>query len=185
MVVLQSIDVIGRVLKVVFSLLDGVDLAACMMVYELIFSEAVPGPALQRGIKTPPAGICDMLKFHLEDPEYKMTFPVDPRFTIPWSHTVSVSVLVGRKDPNKIACIIDKSLFDYIDRTASRAVAYDFLVFSPNYPFISGIRAWISLLFAEDGNDGVMDVLGIELDLCDAANSKEDVLWLLDMLDWN
>lgn len=149
-----------------------------------IFSEVVPGPVLQTGIKILPAGICNMLKFHLESSEYKMTLPVEPSFNVPWSQTVSVSVLVGRKDSNKVACIINKALFDYIDRTASRALAFDYLDFSPNYPFISGIRAWISLLFVEDGNDGIIDVFGIELDFCDAANSQEEVLWLLDMLDW-
>lgn len=150
----------------------------------LIFSEVVPGPVLQAGIKIPPPGICDMLRFHLEGPEYKMTVPVEPRFTVPICQTVSVSVLVGRKDSNRVACIINKSMFDYIDRTAYRALAFDYLDFSPDYPFISGIRAWISLLFMEDGNDGVIDVFGVEMDFCDAANSKDEVLWLLDMLDW-
>ncbi|KAE8655780.1 Detected protein of confused Function [Hibiscus syriacus] len=46
------------------------------------------------------------------------------------------------------------------------------------------IRAWISLLFMEHGNHGIIDVFGIEMDFCDAANSKEEVLWLLEMLDW-
>lgn len=150
----------------------------------LIFSEVVPGPVLQAGIKIPPPGICDMLRFHLEGPEYKMTLPVEPRFTVPLAQTVSVSVLVGRKDSNRVACIINKSMFDYIDRTSYRALAFDYLDFSPDYPFISGIRAWISLLFMDDGNDGVIDVFGVEMDFCDAANSKDEVLWLLDMLDW-
>ncbi|KAF8399580.1 hypothetical protein HHK36_015447 [Tetracentron sinense] len=150
----------------------------------LIFSEVVPGPILRTGIKTPPPGICNMLRFHLEGPEYKMTVPVEPRFTVPLSQSVSVSVLVGRKDTNKVACIINKSMFDYIDRTAYRALAFDYLDFSPVYPFISGIRAWVSLLFMEDGNEGVIDVFGIEMDFCDAANSEEEVLWLLDMLEW-
>ncbi|KAJ8753383.1 hypothetical protein K2173_019782 [Erythroxylum novogranatense] len=60
---------------------------------------------------------------------------------------VSVSVLMGRKDTNKVACIISKSLFDYTDRTSFRALAFDFLNFSPQHPFIPSIRAWISLLF--------------------------------------
>ncbi|TYJ16850.1 hypothetical protein E1A91_A09G010300v1 [Gossypium mustelinum] len=68
---------------------------------ELIFSEVVPGPVLQTGIKFLPTGICKTLKFHLESPEYKMTLPVDPRFNIPWGETVSISVLVERKDSNK------------------------------------------------------------------------------------
>ncbi|XP_057487935.1 F-box protein At5g39250-like [Actinidia eriantha] len=150
----------------------------------LIFSEVVPGPVLQNGIRVSPPGVCDMLRFHLEGPEYKMTLPVDPRFTIPLSHTASISVLVGRKDSNKVACIINKSIFDYIDRTAYRALAFDYLEFSLVYPFVSGIRAWISLLFMDHGSEGVIDVFGIEMDFCDAANSEEEVLWLLDMLDW-
>ncbi|XVE83693.1 hypothetical protein DITRI_Ditri16bG0107100 [Diplodiscus trichospermus] len=88
------------------------------------------------GIKIPYAGICKMLKFHLEVPEYKMTLPVEPRFNVPWNHTVSASVLVERKDSNKVACIINKSLFDYINRIASMATAFDCLDFSPSYPFI-------------------------------------------------
>ncbi|PON40769.1 F-box domain containing protein [Parasponia andersonii] len=150
----------------------------------LIFSEVVPGPILQAGFKIPPSGICDKLRFHVDSNEYKMTLPVEPRFTIPVSQTISVSVLVGRKDTNKVACIINKSMFDYIDRTSFRAMAFDFLDISPVYPFVSGIRAWISLLFMEDGSDAALDVFGIQMDFCDAANSKEEVLWLLDMLDW-
>ncbi|XWS30177.1 hypothetical protein CRYUN_Cryun24cG0095300 [Craigia yunnanensis] len=191
-----------EVLKVVFPLLDGIDLAACMLVckqwrhiarddyfWKCLRAKRWPSickrPNLPTsGIKIPPAGICNMLEFHLEGPEYKMTLPVDPRFTVPWSQTLSVSVLVGRNDSNKVGCIINKSLCDYIDRTASRALAFDYLDFSPYYPFISGIWAWISLLFVEDGTDGVIDVFGIEIDFCDAASSKEEVLWLLDMIDW-
>ncbi|KAE8694389.1 F-box protein [Hibiscus syriacus] len=144
---------------------------------KFIFSEVVPGSVLQRGMQIPSAGICDMLKFHLEGPEYKLTLPVDPSFTIPVRQNASVLVLVGRKDSKKAASIINKSPF----LTASRALAFDYLVFSPNYPFISTIRAWVSLLFAEDG---AVDVFGIEMDFSEAANSKEEVLWLLDMLDW-
>lgn len=150
----------------------------------LIFSEVVSGPILQTGIKIPPPEISDMLRFHLEGPEYKMTLTIEPRCAIPLSQTVSVSVLVGRKDSNKVACIVNSALFDYIDRTSYRALAFDYLDFSPVYPFVSGIRAWISLLFVDDGNEGVIDVFGIEMDFCDAANSEEEVLWLLDMLDW-
>lgn len=150
----------------------------------LIFSEVVPGPVLQKGIWVPPPGICDVLRYHLEGPEYKMTLPVEPRFAVPQSQAVSVSVLVGRKDTNRAACIISKSVFNYIDRTAYRALAYDYLDFSPVHPFVSGIRAWISLLFMDHGSEGIIDVFGIEMDFCDAANSEDEVLWLLDMLDW-
>ncbi|KAK9105247.1 hypothetical protein Scep_022091 [Stephania cephalantha] len=150
----------------------------------VIFSEVVPGPVLRRGIENPPPGISDMLKFHLQGPDLKMSIPAEPRFTVPLCQTVSVSVLVSRKDTNKIACIIGKSLFDYVDRSAYRALAFDYLNFSPDYPFTSVIRAWVSLLFMESGNDAVIDVFGVVLDFCDAANSEEEVLWILDMLDW-
>lgn len=151
----------------------------------LIFSEVVTGLTLQSGIKTLPSGIPDKPRFRLEGPEYKMIFPVEPRFLVPpGRQTVSVSVLVGRKDSNKIACIINKSTFDYIDRSACRALAFDYLDFSPAHPFVSGIRAWVSLLFTDDVQEGIINVFGIELDFCDAANSEEEVLWLLDMLDW-
>lgn len=150
---------------------------------QLIFSEVVSGPVLHAGINVP-TGISGMLRCHLENPDYKMILPVEPRCSVPLGQTASVSVLVGRKDLNKFACIINKSMFDYVDRTSFRAVAFDYLDFSPLHPFISGIRAWISLLFTEDGTDGVADVFGIEMDFCDAANNEKEVLWLLDMLDW-
>ncbi|KAL5582184.1 hypothetical protein UlMin_014626 [Ulmus minor] len=151
---------------------------------QLIFSEVVPGPVLQTGIKVPPAGASDKLRFILDSCDYKMTLLAEPRFTVPLSQTVSVSLLVARKDNNKVACVINKSVFDYIDRTSCRAMAFDYLDFSPVYPFVSGIRAWISLLFMEVGIDGVLDVFGIQMDFNDAANTKDEVLWLLDMLDW-
>ncbi|KAG8659613.1 F-box protein At5g39250 [Manihot esculenta] len=151
---------------------------------KLIFSEVVPGPVLLTGIRVPPPGICDILRFHLDGPDYKMILPVEPTVKIPLSQTVSVSVLAGRKDSNKVARVINRSMFDYIDRTAFRAMAFEYLDFSPAHPFIPGIRAWISLLFMDDGNEGVIDVFGIEMDFRDAANSREEVLWLLDMLDW-
>ena len=75
-------------------------------------------------------------------------------------------------------------MFDYIDRSSYRALAFDYLDIAPCYPFLSGIRAWISLLFMEDKKEDLMDVFGIQMDFCDVANSKEEVLWLLDMLDW-
>ncbi|KAK2413097.1 F-box protein [Trifolium repens] len=152
----------------------------------LLFSEVVSGSVLQSGFKCPPSGVSDLLKFHLEGSEYKMTFPVEPRFTIPagQNQNVSVSVMVGRKDTNKVARIINKSMFDYIDRSSYRALAFEYLDISPGYPFLSGIRAWISLLFTEVGSEDLMDVFGIQMDFCDVANSKEEVLWLLDMLDW-
>lgn len=150
----------------------------------LIFSEVVSGPVLQTGIKDPPSGISDMLRYRLQGPEYKMALAVEPRFSVPLGQTMTISVLVKRTDSNKFACIINKGIFDYFDRTSFRALAYDYLDISPLHPFIPGIRAWVSLLFIDDGNEGIHNVFGIVLDFCDAANSEEEVLWLLDMLDW-
>uniref|UniRef100_M1D322 F-box family protein n=1 Tax=Solanum tuberosum TaxID=4113 RepID=M1D322_SOLTU len=96
------------------------------------------GPVLH----IPPPEICDVLRFHLEEPEYKMTLPVEPIFMVPLCHTVNVSVLVGCKDTNKVVCIIKKSPFDYIGRTTYRALAYDYLDFSsPMCLFVSAVRA--------------------------------------------
>lgn len=151
---------------------------------ELIFSEAVSGSVLRTGIKNPPPGISNILKAHLDDPACKMVFQVEPRSNITLGSRIGVSVLVGRKDTNQIACIVRDSVFDYVDCSAFRALAYDYLNFSPGHPFIYGIRAWVSLLFMANSNDNAIDVFGIEIDFCDAASTEYEVLWLLDMLDW-
>lgn len=151
---------------------------------DLIFSEAISGPMLQIGIKNPPPEIPDVLKAHLDGPDYKMTTQVEPKFRIPLGQAITVSVLVGRKDTDEIACIVNQSPFDYIDVSAFRALAYDYLNFSADHPFISGIRAWVSLLFVAHSNSTIINVFGIEIDFCNAASSENEVLWLLDMLDW-
>ncbi|KAJ6396355.1 hypothetical protein OIU77_021396 [Salix suchowensis] len=124
---------------------------------KLIFSEVVPGPALHTGIKSPPPGICDRLRFQLEGPDCKMTLPVEPGFKVPLSKTIGHPI-----GPWHLTIL-----------------AYHQLTL-----FVPGIRAWISLLFMDDRNDSVIDVFGIEMDFCDAAKSRDEVLWLLDILDW-
>lgn len=151
---------------------------------QLIFSEAVPGLVIRSGIKNPPPSTCNVMRSNLDGANYKMMMPVDPRLTIPRGQTVSTSVLVGRQLDDKIACIVDHAVFDYVDGSAFRALAYDYLLFSPSYPFVSGVRAWVSLLFMAGGSEEALDVFGIEIDFCDAASSEPEVLWLLDMLDW-
>ncbi|KAK1432911.1 hypothetical protein QVD17_09814 [Tagetes erecta] len=152
---------------------------------KLLFSQVVPGPVLQKGNWSPPPEISPSMGF--QGPDYKLRLPVNPQFSVPYSQTVRGSVLVARKDTNKVACIARDAMFDYIERSSCRALAFDYLALSPAHPFVSGIRAWIALLFDEDGvdgDDGDIDVFGIEMDFCDAANSEYEVLWLLDMLDW-
>ncbi|ERM99943.1 hypothetical protein AMTRI_Chr10g224960 [Amborella trichopoda] len=150
---------------------------------QLVFSEAIAGPILRQGIEVPPQGICEPMRSHLEGPTYKMATSVKSRFSMLDGDEARASVLVSRKDTNKIACIIENSRFDYVDRTAFRALAFDYLQFSPLYPFVSESRAWLSLLLVESCG-GKVDVFGIEMDFCDTANSEEEVLWLLDMLEW-
>lgn len=158
----------------------------------LVFSEAVPGPILEDGIPNPPSGTYEVLRNHLVPKpngncgsNYKMMMPIHPKFSFSLSMSVTVSVLIGRKDTKKMACIIDKSLFEYIDGSVYRAMAFDYMRFSPLYPFLPGMRAWVSLLFMEnDSSGGAIDVFGIEMDFSDIAQSKIEVLWLLDMLDW-
>ncbi|THU63529.1 hypothetical protein C4D60_Mb01t16750 [Musa balbisiana] len=150
----------------------------------LVFSEAVSGAALTTGIKNPPAGIPDTLKAHVDGADYKMIIQVEPRFTLSLGQRISVSVLLARKDTNEMACIINQSVFEYVDANAFQALAYDYLRFSAGHPFISGVRAWVSLLFMANSYNNVVDVFGIKIDFCDAANSENEVLWLLDMLDW-
>jgi len=36
----------------------------------------------------------------------------------------------------------------------------------------------------DDKNDSVIDAFGIEIDFCNAAKSRNEVLWLLDIFDW-
>ncbi|XP_072980757.1 F-box protein At5g39250 [Typha angustifolia] len=151
---------------------------------KLIFSEAVSGVVLRAGMKNPPPGMSDILKAHLDGPDCKMIMQVEPRLTNISGRTVSVSVIVNRKDTNKMAQIMNRSLFDYVDSTAARALAYEYLSFSPHHPFISDIRAWASLLFLAKGENAI-EVFALEIDFCDAARSENEVLWLLDMLDWN
>ncbi|CAL9087485.1 unnamed protein product [Musa textilis] len=150
----------------------------------LVFSEAVSGTALLRGIKNPPPGIPDALKVHLDSDDYKMTMQVEPRFSLSLGRMITVSILVSRKDTNQIARIVNQSHFGYVDGNAFRALAYDYLNFAPGHPFVSGIRAWVSLLFMANNALRITDVFGIEIDFCDAASSENEVLWLLDMLDW-
>ncbi|KAM3387486.1 hypothetical protein ACQJBY_010369 [Aegilops geniculata] len=149
----------------------------------LIFSQAVSGCILRAGLQNTPGGIPDVLVAHLNAADCILMMEVKPKLTVPMGPAITVSVLAHRKDTNKMTCIINTSSFDYIDSNAARALVYEYLRFSPRHPFISDIRAWMSLLFLYKGTNSI-EVFGIELDFCDAARSEPEILWLLDMLDW-
>ncbi|KAG0485475.1 hypothetical protein HPP92_009554 [Vanilla planifolia] len=150
----------------------------------LLFSDAVSGSDLRNGIKNPPREAPSPHRIHLDKPDYKMVLQVEPRIAIPLGHGPAVSVLVARRDTNKMARILDREAVDYVDRNVCKAMAYEYLKFSPAHPFTSRIRAWVSLLFSSVNDDDYADVFGIEIDFCDAASSEREVLLLLDMLDW-
>ncbi|KAG0578581.1 hypothetical protein M758_4G030900 [Ceratodon purpureus] len=149
-----------------------------------VYSACVPGPVVQSRIYNPPDGICEAMQMHLASQSYKLTIPVQkPGFEICFSEDIHVSLLVRRRDDERVACIIDKSGFDYVDGPGYRAHAYDYLQISPLYPFVSEIRAWLALLLV-DGKGGQLEVFGIEVDFTDAANNDSEVLCLFEILDW-
>lgn len=145
-----------------------------------VYSAVVPGPIVRSRIYNPPDGICETMQNHLTSQAYKMTVPVQSRFEVCFND-IHVSLLVRRRDDERVACIIDKSGFDYVDGPVAHA--YDYLQISPLYPFVSEIRAWIALLLV-GGRGPDMEVFGIELDFTDAANNDKEVLCLLEILDW-
>jgi hypothetical protein len=148
-----------------------------------VYSVVVNGALVRTQVFNPPAGICESMKVHLQSQAYKMAVPVSSQFEVCFSEDIHVSLLVRRRDQDRVACIIAKSGFDYVDGPGYRAHAYDYLQISPLYPFVSEIRAWIALLLV-DGKCGRMEVFGIELDFTDAANNDNEVLCLLEILDW-
>jgi F-box-like len=151
---------------------------------KILLSSAVSGSVLRTGLSNVPDGIADSLRAHLDSLDCKILMPVNPRVAIAYGNTATVSVLVSRRDTNKMACVANRAMFDYVDVTASRALAYEYLRFSPRRPFISDIRVWVSLLFLASGARASLEVFGIEIDFCDAATTEVEFLWLLDMLDW-
>lgn len=148
-----------------------------------VYSSVVPGPVVLSRISNPPDGICEGMQMHLQSQSYKMTIPVQNPFKICFTEDVHLSLLVRRRDNERVACIIDKSGFDYVDGPGHSAHAYDYLQISPQFPFVSEIRAWLALLLV-DGKAGQLEVFGIQLDFTDAANNDSEVLCLLEILDW-
>ncbi|KAJ4962016.1 hypothetical protein NE237_021926 [Protea cynaroides] len=77
----------------------------------LLFSEVIPGSVLGGGIRDLPPGFIEVHKLYLDSPGYKMLIPVEPKFCLLFEE-VRVSLVVGRKDTNQLACIFEK--FEYI-----------------------------------------------------------------------
>ncbi|KAJ4960452.1 hypothetical protein NE237_020362 [Protea cynaroides] len=73
----------------------------------LVFSEVVSGSVLGGGIKDLPPDVAELHMSYLDGDGYKMIIPVEPKFSF-MHDTIRVSVLVSRRDTNKLACIFDK-----------------------------------------------------------------------------
>ncbi|CAM6103618.1 unnamed protein product [Calypogeia fissa] len=149
-----------------------------------LYSTVVHGPLVLSRILNPPEGISQALQDHLMNESYKLTVPVSPSFSVKLSETPKVSMLVRRRDDQRVACIMDMSSFDYLDGHGNLAHAFEYLQISPLYPFVSPIRAWVALLLLDSAEKEGQEVFGIELDFVDAANSEREVLCLLEILDW-
>ncbi|KAJ4960907.1 hypothetical protein NE237_020817 [Protea cynaroides] len=78
-----------------------------LFIKRLVFSEVVPGSVLAGGMKDLPPDVPEMHMSYLDGEGYKMIIPVDPKFSFLYN-SVLVSVLVGRRDTNKLVCIFDK-----------------------------------------------------------------------------
>lgn len=148
-----------------------------------VYSDVIPGAILLLGILNPPANICTSMREHLLSPSSKMVIPICPHFDISFTQNIRVSLLVRRSDSDQVACVIDRTGFNYVDGPGYKAHTYDFLQFSSQFPFMSEIRAWLALLLV-DAKGGRLEAFGIELDFGDVADSHTKVLLLLDMLDW-
>ncbi|MCO5585695.1 hypothetical protein L7F22_039631 [Adiantum nelumboides] len=148
-----------------------------------VYSDVIPGTVALTGILYPPPNICISMREHLQSPSSKMAILVNPRFRVSFEGTIRVSLLVRRRDKDQVACVIDRTGFDYVDGPGYKAHTYDYLQFSSQHPFVSEIRAWLALLLV-DAPEGQLEAFGIELDFGDVADSDSQILLLLDMLDW-
>ncbi|KAL2619868.1 hypothetical protein R1flu_000073 [Riccia fluitans] len=149
-----------------------------------IFSTVVPGAHVRSRMETVPQGISETMRYHLYSEAYKLTVAVSPRLSVKLDDSVLVSLLVRRRDDHRVACIVDRSSFGYLDGHGNLAHAFDFLQISPRYPFVSQIRAWVALLLLNSVDGESQEVFGIELDFGDVANSDCELLCLLEILDW-
>ncbi|KAJ4960833.1 hypothetical protein NE237_020743 [Protea cynaroides] len=147
---------------------------------KIVFSEVIPGSFLQGGTKDLPPRVSERHKNYLNSSHYKMIIPVDPKFCI-FSETVSVSILICRKDTNKMAYIFQKSKLILL----YEGYPSNNLDFGSPIEEISGFLPWVYLLFIVDEDDGpVVNVFGIGLDFGRDAASEFGVLSLLQMIDW-
>ncbi|BBN15347.1 hypothetical protein MPTK1_6g18900 [Marchantia polymorpha subsp. ruderalis] len=149
-----------------------------------IFSTVVPGGIVRNRIETDPQGISETMRTHIHNDTYKLTVAVSPRLSVKLDDCVMVSLLVRRLDDERVACIVDKAGFDYVDGHGNLAHAYEYLQISPLYPFVSNIRVWVAMLLLNAGEGESQEVFGIELDFPDVASTDNELLCLLEILDW-
>ncbi|KAJ4962029.1 hypothetical protein NE237_021939 [Protea cynaroides] len=102
-----------------------------------------------------------------------MILPLKPNFSTPLRCSVSVSVLVGRRDINKLG------------------YAPNFLRFAPTISWnilkICSDRAFVTLLFMPERSGGTIEfrIFGTVLDFGVDVKCEYDALLLLRILDWD
>ncbi|KAJ4952217.1 hypothetical protein NE237_029049 [Protea cynaroides] len=144
---------------------------------------------IQDGIEHLPLDVRKLHKYYLDKPVYKMILPIKPKSGIRMESSISVSVIIGRRDINKFACIF---VWDKLDNL--QGYAPNFFCFAST---ISGSilkictdSAFVSLLFMLeqllDNADSLHfgDIVeirgfGVVLDFGD------DVLLVLRILVWD
>ncbi|KAJ4961934.1 hypothetical protein NE237_021844 [Protea cynaroides] len=147
---------------------------------KIVFSEVISGSFLQGGTKDLPPRVCERHKTYLNSSRYKMIIPVDPKFCV-FSETVSVSILICRRDTNKLACIFQKSKLILL----YEGCPSNNLDFASPIAEIAGFLPWVYFLFIVDEDDGpVVNVFGIGLHFGSDTDSEYGVLSLLQMIDW-
>lgn len=149
--------------------------------FRFLFSKVIPGSVVQSGIKSPPTGSNAMHTNAYKDSGRKLLIPTEPRFTAPLDQDLNVSVLIRRKDCNRVACLI-KELMPYGGFWCPRAFPCFRLpiCLTPSLPYPA--LAGIEFLFVEHAR--AVDVFGFVIDLAKIAYCERELMWLLEGLDW-
>ncbi|KAJ4960702.1 hypothetical protein NE237_020612 [Protea cynaroides] len=80
----------------------------------VVFSEVFPGSLIRDGIENLPPNVRRLHEYYLDRPGYKMILPVKPNFSIRTESAISVSVIAGRRDINKLVPIFTRRKVDIL-----------------------------------------------------------------------